>query len=889
MADNIRRAEYGLHNKKIEIEQPNIDTTASEGNTNTFYLGERYMEDFSEVELDEKTDKDGNKYYYDNAKKQTVAVSKTDGTIFDKSTNATNKINENEFVKKTTKKEGEKTTEEVVKTYLDFNPANKTSGLYRGTYENTYSTEEATNNEGEETGIYHPGSEYRSNTEVKNDNYDKSKITVNNNKSFLKKNINTDRTNNYINLKDFYNSDNVGATPWDGENDFNAIATNVDMQDELLLDDIEDSSDLSKLGKATANSFKNLQNTVGVVKDAKSLVNGFKSKKDPEFTSNRPGSPDNDFTKLAIAKSEKYKNIKMSSKLGTYNSLANLLGTASGMMVGSLGKSAVSNVIDDMTSKFVGGFGITGIAERLSGALEAMPSAEEIVALNLANYYNMYSARPGRIVTDRYHKYNFITPNGTDNIDGSRNSSSKTSALEKIQNITNKVSNGINVASSWVDGSKISGLVSKKTESIEDVFDIKKGGSYIISPQRVKYESHLQHNKTNAYLTDIVKTAAEKLLTGDSRLSKDVLGGLYVEPYYNSYSGSGDKTLIEKSLENFLIPFQFNPVINDGGYEAKYQTEELMGRLLQVRSYIGTNSNTVTLETKYLITADDRTGNIDYLNTTNTNGKDFDDEILFNNVYENFDKKEYYSKNNWMKYWTPQKLYETERRYRKLVLPFIKSDQGIFVRPPIVRIKFGYDESKGHENVSTLFNYHDTTDCFEVTKTLDEATSEKRYIVTNLQINPIDQNGFDYYIDYEGSSDGYLSYRRGFTVSLTLAETTKNFLDTVPNYYNYSKAVEKQFSTSKADIENPELLGSDKPKIQDIFKLKYFKFDNSKAEENILEIFNLKTDSTSTDSNASILIEKGILQISSESDKSSEIIKKSLDASDNAFIVKIYK
>ena len=435
MADDIRRAEYGLHSKKIEIDQPNIDITSSEGKTNKFYLGERYIEDFSEVDFVE--DVNGKKYKYDNAKKQTVAVSKTDGTIFDKSTNAssTNKINENEFVEKITKKEGEKTTEEVVKTYLDFDPSNTTSRLYRGTYENTYNIEEATKvDTNEETGkIYYPGSEYQKNIKVKNNNYDESKITVNNNNSVLNKNINTDRLNNYVNLKDFYEADNVGATPWDGKNDFNAIATNVDMQDELLLDDIENSGDLTKLGKATTNSIRNLQNNVGAVKGAKSLVNGLKSKKEPEFTSNRPGNPDNDFTKLAIAKSEKYKNIKMSSKLGTYNSLANLLGTASGMLVGSLGKTATSNILDDMTSKFTGGFGIAGIAERLSGALETMPSAEEIVALNLANYYNMYSARPGRVITDRYHKYNFITPNGTDNIDGSRDSSTKTSNLEKIQ------------------------------------------------------------------------------------------------------------------------------------------------------------------------------------------------------------------------------------------------------------------------------------------------------------------------------------------------------------------------------------------------------------------------------------------------------------------------
>ena len=855
MADDIRRAEYGLHSKKIEIEQPNIDITSSEGKANKFYLGERYIEDFSEVDFVE--DENGKKYKYDNAKKQTVAVSKTDGTIFDKSTNAssTNKINENEFVEKITKKEGEKTTEEVVKTYLDFDPSNTTSRLYRGTYENTYNIEEATKvDTNEETGkIYYPGSEYQKNIKVKNNNYNESKITVNNNNSVLNKNINTDRLNNYVNLKDFYEADNVGATPWDGKNDFNAIATNVDMQDELLLDDIENSGDLTKLGKATANSIRNLQNNVGAVKGAKSLVNGLKSKKEPEFTSNRPGNPDNDFTKLAIAKSEKYKNIKMSSKLGTYNSLTNLLGTASGMLVGSLGKTATSNILDDMTSKFTGGFGIAGLAERLSGALETMPSAEEIVALNLANYYNMYSARPGRVVTDRYHKYNFITPNGTDNIDGSRGGSSKTSDLEKIQNITNKISKKINAANRWIDGSKISGFVSKKAETIEDVFDIKKGGSYIISPQRAKHESHLQYNKTNAYLYSIINAAAEKILAENSRLSKDVLGGLYVEPYYNSYNSDNDKSIEKGSLKQFLIPFQFNPIINDGGYEAKYQTEELMGRLLQIRSYIGTNSNTITLETKYLITTEKTEKTVDY-----------------------------YSNINWMKNWDSKKLYEIENQYRKLVLPFIKSDKGIFVRPPIVRIKFGYDKEKGHKNISTLFNYHDTTDCFEVTETLDEATSEKRYIVTNLQINPIDQNGFDYYIDYSksNSNNEYLSYRRGFTVNLTLAETTKNFLDTVPNYYNYSKAVENTFSTTSAlDFKNPALSGSDRPRIQDIFKLNYFEFskeEKAKANTDILGAFTNTAANTNPDTNALKILEN------------EEIIKENFGNGDNSFIVKIY-
>ena len=232
-----------------------------------------------------------------------------------------------------------------------------------------------------------------------------------------------------------------------------------------------------------------------------------------------------------------------------------------------------------------------------------------------------------------------------------------------------------------------------------------------------------------------------------------------------------------------------------------------------------------------------------------------------------------------MKNWDSKKLDEIVNQYRKLVLPFIKSDQGIFVRPPIVRIQFGYNNEKNNNlmNISTLFNYHNTDDCFEVTKTLDGATSEKRYIVTNLQINPIDQNGFDYYIDYSKSNDyKYLSYRRGFTVNLTLAETTKNFLDTVPNYYNYSKAISKSgFSISEPDIENPALLGSNKPSIQDIFKLNYFEFLKAKANIDILNAFT-NTPNTSEDTNALKIL------------KDKEIIKENLGNEKNSFIVKIY-
>ena len=766
---------YGLHNKNIELQSPDLDISG----TQIHYLGERYITDFSG---DVSGQKNNNGEFLEISKPSLISLKEESGTIFDKSNQksviseykngkleeqisekniGSGVIDENDFYVK----------EE--KNYSDFNPSNKASGLYTATFEpTTVSSPNSLNILG-----------------IDNKDLDSDKVLSYNEKEAvsLSKNIIKDRKAR-VELKDIYDDTTVGKTPWIDKNDFSATVSNVDSQDDYTLDDIENYEDLNKIGKVVKNSFGFGANNIGIVNGAKSLINGIKPKENYlKYTSDRPGDGDYGFEKLSKAKSEKYKNIKLSSKLGTYNSLTNLLGCASGMFVGSLGKSMVSNMFDDMTAKFTGGLGIAGIAERLSGAVESVPSLEDIVALNLVNYYNMYTAKPGRTVTDRYNRYNFITPNTESDIEG------KNKQKGSLQNITNIVNDTINFASSWIDGSKISDLVGKATNKKGSLVDVK--GDYIVSVQRKNAEGIVYDNEKGRgnkgqtvsifyfnSLNDKIHRFKQEI-TNDEHKEDYLLGGIYVEPYYNSFQIDADKS-DNGGLSNYFIPFQTNPNINDGGYEARYQTEEIMGRLLQIRSYIGTNANTITIQTKYIATDE---GN----NTDN------------NSHYE-----------TWMKGWTPEKLYKIENMYKKLVLPFIYSEKGIFVKPPIVRLNIGYNGLINKETVSSLFSYPNVENSIQVTETLEGLTKEKRYIVTNLQINPINQDSFqDYYIksrDYNNSlNNGFVSYRRGFSVSLTLAETTKNFLDNVPNYYNYSIATNKRFEKNEMfSSDNYDLKGN---------------------------------------------------------------------------------
>lgn len=842
---------------KIQIVDPDhlVDSSDAEAEKNhsTHYIGQRhYITNY--VNSDENSS-EGTIEIVD------IDVSEDDrGSIFDKSKNSKGraivKIEENVNVIKEPE-EGVKEGEEKYKykhNYIAFQAANPESGFYSGKYENDIYVKEvleennappvespqppveATESSGDasEAPVEDDNSEESkrgSKRKIKVKTESKSRPERHKEKTRLPEvtslgtKKSTDGGGNAIEVEnervinDFYKSrevainvgsvidsgtNDVGTSVWDGNNWDNSIKTNVDEQDNRLLDDIEGAGDLSNMGDALKNQAKNLTNQIGVISDVKKIVNRISGKWDsserPDGTSSYENSK---LTVLEKAKSEKYKNIKMTSKIGTYNSIENLLGGAAGMFVGSLGKSMLANMVDDMTSKFTGGVGVAGIVDNLGASLESMPSVEEILALNLANYYNMYTAKPGRIVTDRYRKYNFITQNISDKIDGSKGG--KDSAREKVQAALNKFSGWINTASDFVAGKSLAdgnSFISKsKREETEKKWEEYIEKSRIISKQRTdlevvagsqmkaKEESTNGRASLGGYSFDVVKNwdRQAKFFKEPHSYSNEVnefkarmrdygladldspLGGLYIEPYY-----SGGEILPD------FIPFEFNPTINDGGVQAKYQAEELMGRLLSVRSYISTDSNSVTINTKYLATSAPATDSIE-------------------EVDNHFP---------WLANWTPEYLREIEKQYRKLVYPFISGN--VFVRPPIVRIKFGYGAKK--ERVSDLFSYPNIDGVLEVTNNLEGATREKRYVVTSVVINPISQEDYasSYFIDPSGNQTGTVSYRRGFSVDLTLMETTKNFLDTVPNYYHYERPPESSMAPGEHYVsKNNELYNKD--------------------------------------------------------------------------------
>lgn len=636
----------------------------------------------------------------------------------------------------------------------------------------------------------------------------------------------------------------IGTNIWDDNNWDSSIRANVDSQDDFLSDDLtSDNMSLSTFGKATGNSLKNLvTNKIGVVKDVKKLVgrltNGEANPEVPDGT-----DYDKKFNYLKALKSEKYRNVKLNSVVGgTYNSLSNLLGFASGMLVGSLGKSSLSNTLDGFTSKFTSGLGIAGMLENVSGAIEAMPTVEEIAALNLARFDTMYEARPGRIVRDRFNRYNFITPNTTDGIDGTVSTSGKDTILNKIlgkvNGVASKVTNAMNTASSWLNGSKFTEFIASKDlngnnrlggDQIGTDGDLK--AYTIISEQRDnnfsqyigssgsvnnavlgKQNGGKQSVRVGLNITDwtgqnyggkygILGTNPEIMdINGDAkgdvskkgtdggwdskgwsksdvfnRINSDYrkIGCLYIEPYYN-----------DGNIECFQIPLQFNPTISDGGYEAKYQTQELLGRILSVRSYVGTDSQTVTLETKYIALAPTK---------SDLSSVDEGKESM-----------------NWMYEWDTSQIEKIEQLYRALVMPYMDVTYGTFVRPPIIRLKLKGYASGGENGVSDnimfasgnmdaeyvgdLFKYPGSTldddKLLYVSNNLEgKKTREKRYIATALQINPLEDESLSY--AYFSNTNSVLSknWRRyGFSVNLTLAETTRNFLDIPPSFKEYYKA-----------------------------------------------------------------------------------------------------
>ena len=264
----------------------------------------------------------------------------------------------------------------------------------------------------------------------------------------------------------------------------------------------------------------------------------------------------------------------------------------------------------------------------------------------------------------------------------------------------------------------------------------------------------------------------EKRIIGTS----DAIGCLYVEPFYNT-----------KDVSVFSIPFQFNPEIKEGAIKANYEEEKILGRITSARYYINTDSDAVTLTTKYICTCDqDFKGNDTVINNTINFGK------------THFDK-------NWHEYWTQNELIKIENAYRSLVFPL--KDGDYMVRPPVVQVYIGNNtENPTVRNVLTypltmpkigdgdlkesaksvsgdVYFKHSLS--FNETNTKEDEKkgyfNVKRYVVTSVSIEDLENtNGWNYNVN-----TNIPGTKRGFIVTLSLSETTRNFLDLVPDFKAY--------------------------------------------------------------------------------------------------------
>lgn len=279
----------------------------------------------------------------------------------------------------------------------------------------------------------------------------------------------------------------------------------------------------------------------------------------------------------------------------------------------------------------------------------------------------------------------------------------------------------------------------------------------------------------------------------------NVIGCLYVEPFYNTNS----------EVTVFSIPFQFNPEIKEGAIKANYEEEKILGRITSARYYINTDSDPVTLTTKYICTCDQ-----------DFKGSEFNNKIRFGDNY--LDK-------SWHEHWTQNELIKIENAYRSLVFPL--KDDKYMVRPPVVQVYIGNNtENPTVRNVLTYpltmpkigdgdlkesaksikkDNKDNRATYFEHSLSFNETSVDKnekkgyfnvkRYIVTSVSIEDLENtNGWNYNVN-----TNIPGTKRGFIVTLSLSETTRNFLDLVPDFKAYYDAWN---ITQDYDVDNRMLL-----------------------------------------------------------------------------------
>lgn len=260
--------------------------------------------------------------------------------------------------------------------------------------------------------------------------------------------------------------------------------------------------------------------------------------------------------------------------------------------------------------------------------------------------------------------------------------------------------------------------------------------------------------------------------------SRENIGFLYVRPFMNKIP-----------VYPFNIPFQTNPKISEDTIQANYAAEQFLNRVGDVKTFINTNAQTLSLETSYVILNDD-------FDTASS-----EDKYKRNNTK--------YS--NWMEQWTPSYVQSIENAYRSLVYSSfyqnindeINVDNQFWgvLKPPTIRIIMSSDGTAVFSNQlysypKARWVYNSETDNYSLNESTElkfkstlkrlkddytlgvEYKWHKTFVVTGVQINRED----DSHINRDVNSTYYYN---GFKVNITLAEVTENYLDCIPGFNSY--------------------------------------------------------------------------------------------------------
>lgn len=376
-------------------------------------------------------------------------------------------------------------------------------------------------------------------------------------------------------------------------------------------------------------------------------------------------------------------------------------------------------------------------------------------------------------------------------------------------------------------------------KQVRDTMQLNKGiGGGEISPETFTVqEPAFTAVKVSGKDSDTVVTSWQKngkILTGFNKSDAEIryinalknknsfnktLGYIYIRPNYEYNNNYSRDTPEENAigLGNLQIPFEFNPEIAESSVNANYVSETLMNRIGQFFVYTGTNLSQLSITLKYQSLCPD----------------EIDDELK-NSLSKQF------STDAWQYYWTNNRIEQIEYKLRSLVFPDVVSADYL-IKPPLIELHFENGNGDSASTVGDLFKYpvgNENNEKFvgdkylSTTKTivkqggspLSHPSRYKKYIVTSVQIDPLNEDSFYWPSLYgrvwqngqtgapinhiktakdiypEAEAYGYSGYTRrtGFKATLQCTEVQENFLDIVPDFKAYYDAWSKKGSV--ADI-----------------------------------------------------------------------------------------